>query len=51
MMQEIHEPQPGGSLIAEHVAYMMLIQALRLHLAEGLKGGVGFFFGSGLIIA
>jgi hypothetical protein len=51
MTQEIHEPQPGGSLIAEHVAYMMLIQALRLHLAEGLKGGVGFFFGSGLIIA
>src|SRR6516162_2439106 len=42
MMQEIHEPQPGGSLIAEHVAYMMLIQALRLHLAEGLKGGVGW---------
>jgi AraC-like DNA-binding protein len=44
MMQEIHEPQPGGSLIAEHVAYMMLIQALRLHLAEGLKGGVGWLF-------
>jgi hypothetical protein len=34
MTQEIHEPQPGGSLIAEHVAYMMLIQGLRLHLAE-----------------
>jgi hypothetical protein len=39
MTQEIHEPRPGGSLIAEHLAYMMLIQALRLHLAEGLKGG------------
>jgi AraC-like DNA-binding protein len=44
MTQEIDEPQPGGSLIAEHVAYMMLIQALRLHLAEGLKGGVGWLF-------
>jgi AraC-like DNA-binding protein len=44
MTQEIHDPQPGGSLIAEHVAYMMLIQALRLHLAEGLKGGVGWLF-------
>jgi AraC-like DNA-binding protein len=44
MTQEIHEPQPGGALIAEHVAYMMLIQALRLHLAEGLKGGVGWLF-------
>jgi AraC-like DNA-binding protein len=44
MTQEIHKPQPGSSLIAEHVAYMMLIQALRLHLAEGLKGGVGWLF-------
>ena len=44
MMREIHEPQPGGSLIAEHVAYMMLIQALRLHLAEGPQGGVGWLF-------
>jgi AraC-like DNA-binding protein len=44
MMQEIDEPRPGGSLIAEHVAYMMLIQALRLHLAEGLRGGVGWLF-------
>jgi AraC-like DNA-binding protein len=44
MMQEIHEPQPGGSLIAEHLAYMMLIQALRLHLADGPKGGVGWLF-------
>jgi AraC-like DNA-binding protein len=44
MTQEVHEPQPGGSLIAEHLAYMMLIQALRLHLAEGLKGGVGWLF-------
>ena len=44
MTQEIHEAQPGSSLITEHVAYMMLIQALRLHLAEGLKGGVGWLF-------
>ena len=44
MRQELHEPQPGGFLIAEHLAYMMLVQALRLHLAEGLKGGVGWLF-------
>ena len=44
MMQELREPQPGGSLIAQHLAYMMLIQALRLHLAEGLQGGVGWLF-------
>jgi AraC-like DNA-binding protein len=44
LMQELREPQPGGSLIAEHLAHMMLVQALRLHLAQGLKGGVGWLF-------
>ena len=44
MMQELHEPQPGGSLVSQHLAHMMLVQALRLHLAEGLKGGVGWLF-------
>jgi AraC-like DNA-binding protein len=44
MMQELREPQPGGILVAEHLAYMILVQALRLHLAEGLKGGVGWLF-------
>ena len=43
-MQELREPQPGGFLVAQHLAYMMLVQALRLHLAEGLKGGVGWLF-------
>ena len=31
-------------LIAQHLAHMMLVQALRLHLAEGLNGGVGWLF-------
>jgi AraC-like DNA-binding protein len=44
MMQELREPQPGGFLVAQHLASMMLVQALRLHLAEGLKGGVGWLF-------
>jgi AraC-like DNA-binding protein len=44
MMQELREPQPGGSLVAQQLAYMMLVQALRLHLAEGLRGGVGWLF-------
>jgi AraC-like DNA-binding protein len=44
MMQEMREREPGGFLIVQHLAYMMLIQALRLHLAEGLKGGVGWLF-------
>jgi AraC-like DNA-binding protein len=44
MRQELREPQPGGFLIAQHLASMMLVQALRLHLAEGLRGGVGWLF-------
>ncbi|TIM51241.1 MAG: helix-turn-helix transcriptional regulator, partial [Mesorhizobium sp.] len=31
-------------LVAQHLAHMMLVQALRLHLAEGLGSGVGWFF-------
>ena len=44
MMQELREQQPGGFLIAQHLAHMMLVQALRLHLAEGAKGGIGWLF-------
>jgi AraC-like DNA-binding protein len=44
MRQELGERQPGGFLIAQHLAHMMLVQALRLHLAEGLSGGVGWLF-------
>jgi len=43
-MHELHDPQPGGFLIAQHLAHMMLVQALRLHLAEGPQGGVGWLF-------
>ena len=44
MKEEMRDPQPGGSLIAQQLAYMMLIQALRLHLADGARGGVGWLF-------
>jgi AraC-like DNA-binding protein len=44
MMQELRERQPGGALIAQHLAHMMLVQALRLHLADEASGGVGWFF-------
>jgi AraC-like DNA-binding protein len=44
MRQELSEQQPGGSLLAQHLAYTILIQALRLHLSEGLNGGVGWLF-------
>jgi AraC-like DNA-binding protein len=44
MMEELRDPQPGGSLVAQQLAYMMLVQALRLHLADGASGGVGWLF-------
>lgn len=44
MGQELREPRPGGALVAQQLATMMLVQALRLHLAEGLRGGVGWLF-------
>jgi AraC-like DNA-binding protein len=49
MMQELHEQRPGSSLMAEHLAHMMLILALRLHMEEvaksaGADAGVGWLF-------
>lgn len=44
MMQELRDLQPGGFLVVEHLAQMMLVQALRLHLAKGEKAGVGWLF-------
>lgn len=44
MRQELREPQPGGFLIAQQLATMMLVQALRLHLAQASRSGVGWLF-------
>jgi AraC-like DNA-binding protein len=44
LRQELLEGRPGGALIAEHLAHMMLVQALRAHLSEGPQGGVGWLF-------
>jgi AraC-like DNA-binding protein len=44
MMHELREGQPGDILVAQHLAHMMLVQALRLHLAEESRNGVGWFF-------
>jgi AraC-like DNA-binding protein len=44
MRQELREPQPGGFLIAQQLATMLLVQALRLHLEDGLNSGVGWLF-------
>jgi AraC-like DNA-binding protein len=43
MRHELREQQPGSILIAQHLAHMMLIQALRMHLAEMPNGsGTGW---------
>lgn len=42
MRQELREQQPGSFLIAQHLAHMMLIQALRMYLAEAPNGGSGW---------
>lgn len=44
MMQELREPQAGGFLVIQHLAHMILVQALRLHLSEGTGGSVGWLF-------
>jgi AraC-like DNA-binding protein len=44
MMQELREPRPGGVLVAQQLAYMMLVQALRAYLADESSGGVGWLF-------
>jgi AraC-like DNA-binding protein len=42
MREELCDPQPGGSLIAQQLAYTMLIQALRLHLADATSASRGW---------
>ena len=44
MMEELREDRPGAALVAQHLAHMMLVQALRLHLSAQPDGRVGWFF-------
>jgi len=44
LMLELRDPKPGGFLVAQQLATMLLVQALRLHLAAGVRGGVGWLF-------
>jgi AraC-like DNA-binding protein len=44
MNQELRAQRPGGLLVAQHLAHMMLIQAIRLHLESGFPDGVGWLF-------
>lgn len=44
MMEELRQRRPGSYLIAQHLAHMMLTQALRLHLAGSSQGAGSWFF-------
>jgi AraC-like DNA-binding protein len=44
MMEELRSSRPGGALVAQHLAHMMLVQALRVHLAECFGQGHGWFY-------
>lgn len=44
MRDELSERRPGASLVAQQLAHMMLVQALRLHTAQGPNAGVGWLF-------
>ncbi|MFV3128875.1 AraC family transcriptional regulator [Niveispirillum sp. KHB5.9] len=44
MMAELREDRPGAFLVLRHLAHMMLVQALRLHLAMGPGQGTGWLF-------
>lgn len=44
MRQELREPQPGGLLVAQQLASMILVQTLRLHLADRERDGIGWLY-------
>jgi len=44
MREELRDPRPGSSLIAQQLAYMMLIQALRLYVADAAGAGHGWLY-------
>lgn len=43
MMEELREAHPGSSLVAQHLSHMILVQALRLYLAEQSHTDTGWF--------
>lgn len=45
LLTELRDPQPGGALIAEHLAQSLLVQALRLHLVPAMDRGASWLSG------
>lgn len=44
IMTELRGPQAGGALAVDHLAHLMLIEALRLHLAAEAEARIGWLF-------
>ena len=44
MLREMRDFQPGGTLVAQQVAYTLLVEALRLHVSDGAQRGTGWLF-------
>ena len=47
MMRELREPQPGGFLLGQHLAHIMLVEALRLYLSNEANHSVGWLLALG----
>ncbi|MGW7537882.1 AraC family transcriptional regulator [Amycolatopsis sp. NPDC054798] len=43
MMEELREARPGSDLMAQQLAHMMLVQALRLYLSTRSRDDIGWF--------
>lgn len=44
MMLELRDPKPGGRLAMQHLAQLMLLQVIRLYLAETSTANIGWLF-------
>ena len=44
LVHELRADQPGSALVTQHLAQMILIEALRAQPAKGATGGVGWLF-------
>lgn len=47
MRQELTGTQPGSALVVQHLAHLLLVQALRLFLCHGAEQGRGWLFALG----
>ena len=44
MRTELSQMQPGNFLVARHLAHLVLVQALRLYISQGVGRQVGWLF-------